>query len=716
MSDLQSLPSSDSESNEPEYLMNTRERRSNAGNRMKALLQQEVDEMQQRTEHLDQDELDLLFKEDEDDEDFDLDPLTRRKSQTNEESELESIPKDDEDQDLLISSDSDISDSEATKEGSEEEAQIQREEKLQKRKRQKLKKTTIIKRKNISEHNEPIKKKKRSNSVQLNPESLLQAERRTSKRSSVVANKLKVYENLSQAEHKRKIIRERLKKTREKATEHILTQEDRMRIALETEKFNHLSLNKYKELELSKKQNRLALQQREKIKFKPKEIVQTLLSTTWNISPEVEIEDELYWSNELKKREKKKRKYVRKSKKKEDAAIDTTKSETNATTDIDKKDSQSEVSSDLKRNILEESIKKEPDIAGPPVEESNITEEGVDSILQTREPIERTGNDVDTSKTMDSNVLEEVDGTIESTDRNSQEDNTKYLTETIPTVTKDEIANIYSNSEEDHNQENSNEKNIKKQVSFDVNPSIEIIENTAKNKTTANEEPTSPNSSISSQESTPQPVTSTNLGVLEEPKLIYEGPLQQVSKNFLTKFSIKQNLTFTPELESPYFFDYITPDRNVISSDSFKPIIHSRLSEDDMIAETEGLEKENIEILPNLDILTTFRNFGEFDRKFEKVLKVSEIKNEDIKINTPAPMGIYTENNNVKKLCLINNKSCKYFDPNLGVPYSDLTSYKVIQDIQNSGETGEYKWFGFRNGGVYLKAKERHAMGVPKGF
>ena len=697
--------------------MNTRERRSNAGNRMKALLQQEVDKMQQRTEHMDQDELDLLFKEDDDDEDFDIDPLTQRKSQTNGNSEVESITKDSEDQDLVMSSDSDISDSEVMKDGSDEEAQIRREEKLQKRKRQKLKNrsTTVIKRKKPSGDNEPISRKKRSNSVQLNPESLLQAERRTSKRSSVVANKLKVYENLSQAEQKRKIIRERLKKTREKAIEHILTQEDRMAIALETEKFNLLSLNKYKELELSKKQTRLALQQREKIKFKPQEIVETLLSTTWNISPEVEIEDELYWSNELKKREKKKRKYVRKSKKGDETVSDTKKDNTNAANDVETREYETKNIPDQKEDNLDKSIKQNPENTGSPVEK-NVTKDETENITKTGILDGTTDNSIDTNKATDKGTLGEGDRTKETINCHPQEDNANPLTEAAPTNAKDETMNIYSSSHGEHNQKNENEENIKKQVSFDINPTIEIIENSTQDSTTANVEPASPSLSASSQENTLQSVTSTGLEDLEEPKPIYEGPLQQVSKNFLTKYSVKHNLTFTLEFESPYFFDYVTPDRNHLSPDSFRPLIHSRLSDNDMIAETEGIVKEGVEILPNLDILTTFRKFGEFDRKFEKILKVSEIKNEDIKINTPAPMGIYTANNNVKKLCLINNKSCKYFDPNLGVPYSDLISYKIIQDIQNSGESDEYKWFGFRNGGVYLKAKERHAHGVPDGF
>jgi len=714
MSELVSLSSSDSEASEPEYLMNTRERRSNAGNKMKALLEQELDEMQKRTEHFDQDELDLLFKEDEDDEDFDAQPTSHRKSKSVDESETEA----NQDEDMVFSSDSD-NNNEIVEE-SDEEAAILREEKLQQRKRQKRKRTTnIIKKKSIVKDDTTSKqpvKRRRHDSVQLNPESLLQAERRTSKRSSVVANKLKVYENLSHAEEKRKIIQERLRKTREKAIEHILTQEDRMRVALETEKFNLLSLNKYKELELSKKKSRLALQQRQKLKFKPQEIVETLLSTAWNVSPAVEIEDERYWSQELKKREKKKRKYVRKAKKKDTEDSIDVKNTNQSNTANHYEYEEVKLGLPLKSDGIDENNTKTHDRNVKLDSEGlHINPDDTKNIHESKEiPLVKTSSTEMPKKSRHSSTQDKnITGTHEITNlATSLEGDSEDTTPPNKSSTTFGLnLDVKSNPPELTNHENR-----KKRVSFDTKPSIAIIGTDTNLSPSTNEMQLSPGSPTSSKEGSPQSITSTEADDMEKLKLIYEGPVQQVSKNFITQFSITPNLTFSTEFDSPNFFDYLNPDRNHHSSDAFKPLVQSRISDADLLFEADGIEKEEIELVPNLDILTTFRMFGEFDRKFEKVLKTTEVKNEDLKISTPAPMGIYTSNNNVKKSCLINNRSCKYFDPNLGVPYSDLTSYKIIQDLQNSGDTREYQWFGFKNGGIYIKVKERHAKGVPEGF
>lgn len=131
---------------------------------------------------------------------------------------------------------------------------------------------------------------------QVKAESLLTATRRTSNRSSTIANKIKIYEKLAKAEEKRKRIQLKLKKKRDenKLKLHKLTQEDRLRIAEETEKLNLQSLNRFKEQEIFKKQTRLALQQRQKLKFDNDEPVIRYLSTTWQISPLPELKDYKY--------------------------------------------------------------------------------------------------------------------------------------------------------------------------------------------------------------------------------------------------------------------------------------------------------------------------------------------------------------------------------------------------------------------------------------
>ena len=68
----------------------------------------------------------------------------------------------------------------------------------------------------------------------------------------------------------------------------------------------------------------------------------------------------------------------------------------------------------------------------------------------------------------------------------------------------------------------------------------------------------------------------------------------------------------------------------------------------------------------------------------------------------------------LRKKCLITNKNSQYFDPKNGIPYSDLEAYKIIQELQDPN--GSFKWFGFKNGGIFLNVKQKPANGVPEGF
>lgn len=323
------MSESEHSSDEQELLINTRQRRSNAGNRLQKLLEQEIEELQTRTQALDEDEIDLLFKEDEEDEDFEMVDDEDNESHNEEENEIDNadgkeeseVPTESKDSELqdedVMLSDSSSEDEPDNQDDESGEKELIRQERLKKKKLQKLrKKPLVIKRTAPIIDSENKTKKRKVSSDVINAEDLLSNNRRTSSRSSVIQNKLQVYEKLSQAEKRRQIIRERMQKSRDKEQIKVLTQEDRMRIALETEQANLLSLNKYKEQEVSKKQHRLAMQQRQKMKFKPGEMIITELSTTWEVTPVMEIEDYEYWKEQIEKRNKKKKKYPRKPRKK----------------------------------------------------------------------------------------------------------------------------------------------------------------------------------------------------------------------------------------------------------------------------------------------------------------------------------------------------------------------------------------------------------------
>lgn len=156
--------------------------------------------------------------------------------------------------------------------------------------------------------------------------------------------------NCLKLEKKRKVIQERIRKHKEQEAKYILTQEERLRIAKETEKLNILSLDKFKEQEIWKKENRLALQKRQKLKFQPNETILQFLSTAWLMTPLMELDDRKYWQEQLNKRDKKKKKYPRKPRK---------------TLSSNQQDTP-----DGKKEVSEVSVKEEDNI-NPAVEESS---------------------------------------------------------------------------------------------------------------------------------------------------------------------------------------------------------------------------------------------------------------------------------------------------------------------------------------------------------
>ncbi|CCH61407.1 hypothetical protein TBLA_0E03530 [Henningerozyma blattae CBS 6284] len=407
------------------WIMASRERRSNAGNRMKSLLAQEVKDMQSKTQHLNDDDIDLLFQEEENDEDFDL--------QNNDTDEyLESQPSNDKNlktnnyiqQDLMLSE----SESEFDENANDDEAgekELIRQEKLQSKKRKKKNTAPILVKRSKPTirptHNErgededgtttdtstaSVTSHHKSYQVMLNPETLLMKDRRTSKRSSVVANKLKVYEKLSKAETKRKLIQERIRKHKEKQKQHILTQQDRLRIAQETEQINLQTLNKYKEQEIIKKKSRIAMQQRQKVKFKPNELIETKLSTSWTVTPIMEINDKAYWDEFLKKRNKKKKKYPKRPTKKQLLAA--------AAAASAAKEKELSTAEDINKSISPNTIIHQTEIKSEsPINSSSIS---IDNSMEHNKvlsspPLSASSNTHEITSTEESNPLRSVDVT-----------------------------------------------------------------------------------------------------------------------------------------------------------------------------------------------------------------------------------------------------------------------------------------------------------------
>lgn len=720
-------------SDEGEFLMATRSRRSNAGNKLKSLLEQELQDMQSSTQHLNDDEINLLFQEEEDDEDFEgassSDNIDEGNDESDEDSNKKSPPQAEDyevhydDEDLMLSESGEDSE---TNEDDEDagERELKKQERMQKRKTQKKRnQPAVLKRRSSTSESSKATKKKKLPVQEHNAESLLTTDRRTSKRASAVANKLKIFEKLSKAEKKRKIIQERIKKHKEKEEEHILTQDDRIRIALETEKSNLLSLNKYKEQELSKKQSRLALQQRQKLKFLANELVLQYLSTTWQVTPLNEVEDNRYWLEQLKKREKKKRKYTRRKKTLLQLQREKEELEKQQGKETDNKESSKPVeekSAPEKRDIdtsglTNNNIDASPDVPTTSNENNNDAESlytastgvanTITSVLQKQEVNDgmsalKNENYEQSSSIQEASINSTENVNVERGPVKYSEDNSNITDEqksiTYVANNESELRNQEITTEEaDERQKNSSQ--IVKQVSFVSEPQIAIINPDRASVTVAN-----------SVETTPDLEPDNETTIDEEVEAIYEGPNQQVSKNFVTSYSFSLN----PETlyQNPSNYDLLHPDKKPNYDEETVPILHSKVNDE---ADDEAFfASKNASLVPDLSFLEGFPSFGEFDKKITDNVNTRELKTADIEIKTSAPTGIYV--GTVKKHCLINDMECQYFDPKMGIPYSDLTSYRIIQDIQRPD--GGYKWFGFENGGIFLKVDERHAKGVPDGF
>lgn len=732
----------ESDSHEEEYLMSTRERRSNAGNRMKKLLEQEVDEMQSKTESLNEDDLDLLFQEDAEDEDFEG---GRSESEPEDSVDREPIAQV-EDEDLVLSD----SDEEASDQDEEEgERELQRQEKAR-HKRKARARPPVLKRKPVGPTDGLVKEaKKKATYELLKAESLLVSDRRTSKRSHVVANKLEIYEKLSLAEKKRKVIQERIKKHKAQQSDETLTQEDRLRIAAETEKFNLLSLNKYKEQEISKKQTRLAMQQRQKMKFKTGEPILQELSTAWLITPAMEVDDKAYWDEQVKKREKRRKKYPRRQSKKQSPGpgskddkektagknepLSKNESVSGVTTTDNAKvptNDEKEGTAGEQRSLdvaAEQSEKETTENPGAPADERSrvepVVNEGIkDEQLvnpanqKKEEAVKQLSSEVESHNVNSGEMSESIQnshtpGRSVSPDEKeveplSEEGSRQVKTEQNPGDSGEDKASKKDTPMPDGLQEDASpSRSNTKKVSFAADTQTEIDPEESN--------PISAKENSPDQKNGPAPPELTDDTGSEEEQ-IYQGPPQEVSRNFVTLYHFAAD-SLRGDVRDEVFGPQWSGSNNQRTANVEKVC---------KLVMAEGLSgsDEKTNIVPDLSFLESFPAFGEYGKKLVYDVGLNTGKELEIEIKTLPPSGVLFPNG-VRKKCFITNKECQYFDPKNGVPYSDVEAYKVIQELQNplGASTDDdpkphFQWFGFKNGGIYLDLDQRPAKGVPEGF
>lgn len=269
-------------------LVATRARRANAGSKLKQLIQmEELAEEVKRTYANDDDEnVELLFQEDENDEEFENSDEEEEGGEEEEQSGSEDQDGSTEDaneagpseqetstinQDEMFS-DSDLSATDDDE--SEGERELEREEKNKRKKRQK----TVI---------QEIKRPKKTKAAPSAPkqlstsEVLLSTERRVSSRKSALKSKEALMQRMRDDEMRRASFTPiKRKKERE------LTQAERLAQAVETEKANLISLNLFLEQEIMKKEKQKSLAQ---LKRPPLRNVIRLHSYESFVSPNDEV-------------------------------------------------------------------------------------------------------------------------------------------------------------------------------------------------------------------------------------------------------------------------------------------------------------------------------------------------------------------------------------------------------------------------------------------
>lgn len=264
----------------------TRARRANAGSRLKQLLEleeQAADAQNSVAQIITEDDenVNLLFQEDADDQEF-LELLLEDEDQEEDEDEEERDGEEGEgtptpaqevnelvsEDEAKVNSDDVLSDSDISLSDTDEdegEKELQEQEKMKKRKLKKLLSIIpAIKKVKVAPTDKPKEKpvKKRKSDI-LGSDSMLLSLRRSSSRASAVENKQALIERLKESE-KRRAAQAPVIRVKERE----LTQEERLAEAVETEKANVLSLNQFREQEIVKNEYRKQLLLLKRVKLR----------------------------------------------------------------------------------------------------------------------------------------------------------------------------------------------------------------------------------------------------------------------------------------------------------------------------------------------------------------------------------------------------------------------------------------------------------------
>lgn len=724
MSDVESVSGSDSEP-EFESIIATRARRSNAGSRLRQLLDLEESNAGVSVANEDDENVNLLFEEDEDDFEFmaedeesgdedkengnddddeddddnmNDDNSKRQRNKTskngskssNKTKKLEDDANSEGDEDGSVNPDEMLSDSDisASDDDDEEgERELQQQEKLKRRRKRKADlPVAALRNKKAKKNENTIKKtsqkqtKAESASRRSHKSSLFDtapislAERRHSARSATLKNSIETHEKLEEEYKRRKTIAPVAKK------EYVeKTLEERLEEAKITEVENTLSLTRFYEQEIQKKKKQRDAANSRKFSLKN---YMRFWSTGVYVTPMDEIdeieEEKRILQEEEEKRIRRKLQYLKRKQARLGNSADLSEEIKQLTKGIEIKD-ESEVIPLLEKE--DEQV------------EDSVPEDGTSDIKQI-------DAEVTTSKVEPEleNKKEQENGI--STDL---EKNGNHLVEPSSQV-----------PQQNEEPSSSPRKNVRFNEEVDV---LNGDENEQTRPLSVNAEEITENDSVFANE---DDMGITNNAEGEEsktPEIIYEGPARKVTRDYiifeefdsvLTAETTKKLLLGPQSLRTGTMRDPECETICVIKRDESLSI------------DLQNHQSSRNESYKKLLKLPKFGEKVSMNDDDDDGLEI--IDNEVVRINTPAPVGIHLPNGQ-KKMCLTTGLPAMYYDPTNGVPYATVDAFKILKSLVD----GEYEWLQLDNGGInsrfaggvgcYIgKKNQRHAKGVPEGF
>ncbi|EGW30401.1 uncharacterized protein SPAPADRAFT_157381 [Spathaspora passalidarum NRRL Y-27907] len=737
-----------------ESLIATRSRRANAGSRLKQLIEQEQQGLEDTSQFIteDDDNVNLLFQvegedeefieeseeeeEEEEEEEGDDGEEGKQQEEADEEEESGSRkrrhPEEDQDQDDVFS-DSDLSESDSDQ--SEGEKELQRQERI--KKRQLKKKRAIVPEIKTVKTQSPKKKPKRT--PLITSDSLLMSQRRSSSRAAAVESKHALIEKLKESEERRA---KYLSRTVHKKKSRELTQQERLDEALETEKANVESLMRFREQEIVKKEKQRQLLLSKRIKLQ--NIIRLVSKETF-IYPIEEVKQarKEYERNVRGRRKLGKKKMAQLAEEGEllvlppfeiDQDLPLVKQER------EKREEEERIRKEQEEKEREEEEKRKA-LEGDTEEANNgqdvsSKEEPIPSEMDVDHPVESEVVDVDVKPEQSENEIDNMEENESvSTEIKVEEGQDDIIPEPISEQVQQEEfspdtqnkAEEEINTEKDtiHEEEPTNEDQDKEKES----PKPETDE-TIKDEATAEikeEKRVKFADEIElEKEETPTP---TPIALHTSNNETFEGPPQRVCRNtlyFLDFNEDKRELRLNfQNLKSILFGKQsLLPAsrrfkevKTILHIGKVEPYAHVKQESDDLFESVDKLTEEN----PIFDELKKLPRLGIKQDVVETIEEDVEQESAEINITTEAPTGIYLPNGN-KKTCMISGTEVKYFDPSTGIPYSSVETYKLLKLI----EQGQIPWLSLtpetNDTGIveiYLGSRDgstKHAAGVPEGF